>query len=150
MSRSRRDPAESLLSRISISESGCWLWEGRLDRDGYGVFWARVGGGRPLGPQAHRVSYQLLVGPIPVGLVIDHTCKVKACICPDHLEPVTNHENVVVRGSGPSAINARKTHCLRGHEFNEDNTYWYKDGRARSCKACQKLRQQIRRRSLHA
>ena len=87
----------------------CWLWRASRDRSGYGRFKAATG---VVG--AHRVAYELLVGPIPDGLTLDHLCRVRHCVNPEHLEPVTHRENTL-RGTGPTAENARKTHCLRGH-----------------------------------
>jgi hypothetical protein len=81
---------------------------------------------------------ELFVGPIPEGLVIDHLCRNRGCINPTHMEPVTNAENVL-RGEGPTAVNARKTHCKRGHPFDDVNTYVYAKGRA--CRMCHQLRQ---------
>lgn len=109
----------------------CWVFAGRKHPDGYG----RVkGGGRMR--QAHRVLYEALVGPIPDGLTIDHLCRVRACVNPLHLEPVTNRENIL-RGEGWPARNARKTHCAYGHPFDEANTYVDPSGR-RTCRACRR------------
>lgn len=69
--------------------NGCWLWTGTIERTGYGRFW--LGGRQEI---AHRASYALLIGPIPEGLTIDHLCRVRACVNPDHLEPVTLAENI--------------------------------------------------------
>lgn len=72
--------------------NGCWLWTGGTAR-GYGQF--RLGGGRgSKNVRAHRYAYELLVGPIPAGLEIDHTCENKLCVRPDHLEPVTKKVNL--------------------------------------------------------
>lgn len=89
-------------------------------------------------PLAHRVFYEHHVGPIPLGLTIDHLCKVTRCVNPDHLEPVTQRVNTL-RGDGPSAVNARKTHCPHGHEYTPDNTYVRKAG-GRICKTCSQQR----------
>jgi hypothetical protein len=113
----------------------CWLWQG-AQKDGYGLI--RVAGRMR---SAHRASYETFVGPIPPGLEIDHLCRNHACIYPAHLEPVTHGENVR-RGSAPTADNARKTHCLRGHPLSGDNLYiFFQNGKkSRACKACRKTR----------
>lgn len=108
----------------------CWVWTGFRHPKGYGYF--RVDG-RSLA--AHRVAYELCVAPIPDGLTIDHLCRNRACVNPAHLEPVTMIVNVL-RGEGPTAENARKTHCIRGHPFDEENTYWFNGGR--TCRICQR------------
>jgi hypothetical protein len=88
---------------------GCWLWTGKTDRKGYGLVMLH---GRSL--RAHRVMYEQRRGPIPPGLTLDHLCRVRSCVSPAHLEAVTNRVNVL-RSAGPSAENAQKTHCKRGH-----------------------------------
>jgi hypothetical protein len=82
----------------------------------------------------HRYAYERMVGPIPIGLVIDHLCGVTSCVNPAHLEPVTQQENVLRSGS-LSAQRARMTHCLRGHPFDERNTRITRRGE-RCCRAC--------------
>lgn len=114
--------------------SGCWLWSGYLAGSG------GYGGIEILGRQklAHRVVYELLVGPIPDGLTIDHKCRVRCCVNPNHLEPVTSKENVL-RGIGRSAQNSKKTHCVNGHEFTPENTATFSDG-GRHCVECGRIR----------
>jgi hypothetical protein len=119
----------------------CWLWTAGKDHHGYGVFWAH---GRST--SAHRAAYELLIGPVPDGLDLDHvchndsgcagaaTCLHRRCVNPDHLEAVTTRENIL-RGVSPSALSARKTHCLRGHEFTPENTYVKPSG-IRECRTC--------------
>lgn len=117
-------------------EDECWTWEGSKDERGYGRCDSRYGSTR-----AHRASYQLFVGPIPVGLEIDHVrsrgCISRACVNPAHLEPVTHQENVR-RGAAGERERAR-THCKQGHEFTTENTGLRADGR-RYCHACQRER----------
>lgn len=103
----------------------CWTWLGRQDGKGYGRYQNRA---------AHRVTYELLVGPIPDGLHIDHLCRNPGCVNPGHMEPVTLVENAR-RGYGYSARNARKTHCKYGHPFDEANTYYRVNG-GRRCMRC--------------
>jgi hypothetical protein len=120
--------------RVDKSDpDGCWLWTGPIGSHGYGTF--GIGVRLVL---THRFAYEFCVGPIPKGLVIDHLCGVRPCVRPDHLEAVTQRENVL-RGSSPMAQQARQTHCKRGHPFDVENTYRSKDGH-RSCKKCQQNR----------
>lgn len=95
---------------------------------------------------AHRYAYTYWTGEgIPDGLTLDHLCKNRRCVNPAHLEPVTLVENVM-RGDNPLAINKRKTHCIRGHEFDAANTMVDKHG-YRRCRVCQnaKVRDILRR-----
>ena len=113
----------------------CWLWTAGKSDQGYGTFHIgsrTAASRRPVG--AHRVAYQLLVGPIPEGFHIDHLCRVRHCVNPAHLEPVTCRVNLL-RGETIPADNAAKTHCVHGHPFNAVNTYVTPDGR-RQCRTC--------------
>jgi len=82
--------------------------------------------------------YEALIGPIPEGLVIDHLCRVRNCVNPAHMEPVTNTENVL-RGTGPTAVNAQKTHCKHGHPLTPDNLVKRTD--RRECMECRRIRE---------
>jgi hypothetical protein len=112
-----------------VTESGCWLWKGSLRGSSeYGV--VSSGGVRAA---AHRVMYELYFGHIPDGLALDHLCRVRCCVNPHHLEPVTFRTNTL-RGHGIPAINAAKTHCMRGHPLSGENLF--KSVGRRSCKTC--------------
>lgn len=113
----------------SAGPHGCWPWLAHTSADGYGQF-AIGARGRAV---AHRFAYEAAVGAIPAGLQLDHLCRQRNCCNPSHLEPVTNRVNVL-RGVGPTAMNAAKTHCINGHEFTPENTVMNKKGRA--CRAC--------------
>jgi HNH endonuclease len=127
----RQKPLDLLFwSKVNKTET-CWLWTACLNSAGYGEFCDR----RCRSRLAHRVAYELLVGPIPAGLTLDHLCRVHNCINPAHLEAVTMRVNGL-RGDSPPAMNARKTHCKRGHEL----------GSNRQCRVCIRQRtNEIRR-----
>lgn len=112
--------------------SDCWLWTGRQRHDGYGQYsWYHEGAVRTTTP--HRIAYSILVSDVPRDLQLDHLCRVKNCVNPAHLEPVTPRVNSLRSNSIP-AINARREVCQRGHEF----TGTAKDG-SRFCRECANL-----------
>jgi len=108
----------------------CWLWQGSKDRKGYGQ--VRLGARPGKLKYVHRLSYEMLVGSIKDGMVIDHLCKTPNCLNPKHLEQVTQAENVR-RGKGNGY--REKTHCIRGHEFTPENTR-RQNGNGRLCITC--------------
>lgn len=124
--------------------SGCWIWIGNQALNGYGTLNIKNAGGRHKVKLAHRVMWERLRGAIPVGLQLDHKCRVRACVNPAHLEPVTRMENIL-RGNGASAINARKTCCPKGHAYAPENTYFRPGVAKRECRACK--REKARRRT---
>lgn len=112
----------------------CWEWAASRKPNGYGQFGMP---GRRSPQLAHRVAYELLVGPIPEGLCLDHLCRNRGCVNVDHLEPVTQGENTR-RGFGGwrrSQNQRAQTHCKHGHEFAPENTRRDHDGH-RECRAC--------------
>lgn len=126
--------------------SGCWLWLASKRGDGYGQFWLD---GKM--PAAHRVAYELTRGPILVGMQLDHLCRVRACVNPDHLEVVTQQENIR-RGQGGKWHRA-KTHCPQGHPYDEVNTRWTRNKRGgwiRNCRECNRACVRRRRARLKA
>lgn len=131
-------------SRIRYMDNGCIEWTDRCTASGYGMIPYK---GKDL--RVHRVAKALSGVDIPFGMVCDHLCKNTKCVNPDHLEVVTNEENVM-RGSGVFAKNAVKTHCDRGHDLKEHG-YAFKapTGKTwRRCKACQRVRGFTTRRRL--
>lgn len=126
-------PIMERVERHSMPEpnTGCWIWFGADDGHGYGQI--RVGG-RTL--RAMRVVFEILRGPIPGGLQLDHLCRTPACINPDHLEPVSMAENLA---RGVAARGGLPTHCRHGHEYTDANTHIKTDG-SRSCRTCNRLR----------
>lgn len=115
----------------------CWLWTGTTAQ-GYGYMTAPSHTGSRRSTTVHRLAYEHFIGPIPDGLHIDHLCRVRNCVNPAHLEPVTCRENIM-RGTGVAAINAHKTQCTHGHPFDEANTYVGASGE-RECRTCRRQR----------
>ncbi len=140
MSGKPTDPVKRFWSKVDtdgpvVSDLGpCWRWLGKPHESGYG----RISPAPGLTVYAHRYSYELLVHRIPVDLQIDHLCRNTMCVKPDHLEPVTQRVNQL-RGEGPAAVNARKTHCPKGHPLAGEHLYSHTTrigGPGRRCRTC--------------
>lgn len=122
----------------------CWLWIGWKTMSGYG-------GIKIKGKQyrAHRISLNIHGIETPEGLHVDHKCRVRRCVRPDHLRVVTRTVNVMENSEGVAAANVKKTHCPQGHEYRGSNLYVHH--RARYCVACCRARTaEWRRRKLDA
>jgi hypothetical protein len=134
--------AEQRFWRKVQKTEGCWEWLACRNAFGYGVLKPPSFDKLML---AHRYTYELLVGPIPDGLQLDHLCRNRGCVNPAHLEPVTNRENCQRGQAG--AFYRNKTHCPQGHPYDETNTYRTSVG-GRMCKACITRRSKERRAAL--
>jgi hypothetical protein len=131
-----RTPIERFWAYITKpdGENGCWLWQGALDKDGYGAF-SPAGKGTV---RIHRWAYEQMVGQIPDGLVLDHLCERRNCANPQHLRPTTVRENVLRSATSPTAVNARKTHCPNDHPLSGDNLIVVAGSRL--CRICERAR----------
>lgn len=139
----RKSTADRFWSKVAGGDyTTCWRWTGAVNRrTGYGNF--AVTQERWTTP--HRYSYETMRGSIPAGLQIDHLCRVRICVNPWHMEPVTPRVNVR-RSSNPAAKNAARVACVNGHAFSEENTY-SRPGGGRLCRACRRHREATRRAS---
>jgi hypothetical protein len=126
-----KNTMETVANRIEIVDSGCWEWLGALQ---YGYGYTTI---NSVGCRVHRLVWEYLVCPIPDGLVLDHLCRNKKCCNVAHMEMVTQGENI--RRGDVGKHNREKTHCVNGHPYSEENTYYItrKDGKGfRMCKSC--------------
>lgn len=125
---------ERLLSKvIPEPNSGCWLWVGAINSGGYGHITVAN-----KTASAHRVSYRAFKCDVPDGMDLDHLCRIRCCVNPDHLEPVTRSINCRrgLTSQAGAAKQRAKTHCPRGHEYTPDNTYTHSG--QRKCKTCRR------------
>lgn len=120
---------QRLIAKIT-THADCWLWTGGKDHKGYGQI--KIDGKQA---RAHRASFEFFRGAIPEGKQLDHLCRNRACIRPDHLEPVTPRENTL-RGHTIAAAQAALTQCPRGHRYDGSNLRLSNHGRRRHCRAC--------------
>lgn len=127
----------NMQNKVLHTEAGCWEWVGARSSSGYGTVW--IGGVNYL---PHRIAYELLVGPIPEGMQMDHLCRNKFCCNPSHVEPVTAKENMARRPD------VRKSHCKHGHELTVENLIVKRRGSGRverNCRECERVAQRRRR-----
>lgn len=134
-----RPAIDRFAEKVALRDDGCLEWIGGKAGEGYGYFYTGPAAPGAHGRvYAHRWAYEYAVGPIPDGLQLDHLCSNRACVNPDHLEPVTPLENV-----RRSAGNGSKTHCPSGHPYSGDNLRTYRA--VRFCRACQRAYDRRRR-----
>ena len=122
---------ERIMAKTAVMPNGCWQWRGAMRTDGYGFLSSE---GRNV--RVHRAAYEVLVGAVPDGLVLDHLCRNRLCVNPEHLEPVTSRVNTL-RGVGRGATNAAVTHCPSGHPYDDSNTMFTPSGR--QCRECGRI-----------
>lgn len=129
---------QRFLNKFDVDErSGCWEWFAATDAGGYGFYWLNGAMRR-----AHRVAYEALVGTIPDGLQLDHLCRNRRCVNPEHLEPVTGRENT----SRSHQFRAIRIVCPRGHSLSGDNLYVAPKNGRRGCRVCRLQQSRDRRR----
>lgn len=139
LGRVHRPAMDRFIEKTMTTDEECIVWTGGLNGAGYGQFYVGRTSTKSTGKgYAHRWSYEQFVGPIPEGMHLDHLCRNRACVNPDHLEPVTLRENLL-RGEGVSAIHAKKTHCPAGHPYAGDNLRIDPKKGARFCRACARI-----------
>ena len=137
--RLRISVEDTVLTQVGFAHGeNCWLWKGTVGDWGYGL--VKLPGERQA-RKAHRAVWGIYRGEIEPGQVLDHLCRNRLCVRPDHLQAVSNRDNILL-GEGAAAQNARRTHCVHGHEFTPENTRIRETptGVGRSCRACERQR----------
>jgi hypothetical protein len=127
---------ERFWNKVYVAPSGCWMWIGAVAGKGFYGTLVQPDTRPKKAIRAHRLSYETFVGPIAVGLEIDHLCRTHRCVNPLHLQAVTRRENKL-RGISPVAMHARQLICQNGHPFSPENTYINpKQPNRRACRKC--------------
>lgn len=123
-------------AKYQVSDNGCWEWLAGTRGDGYGLFHLAPTGGSctARGVRAHRYAYEAVNGPIPTGMVLDHLCRNRRCVNPEHMEVVTLKENCL-RGMSPNMLVYRSGYCKRGHPHTPENRISGKRG----CRLCKNI-----------
>ena len=132
----------------TFGATGCWVWIGSATSKGYGSFFVGTRAGKQVTGVAHKMTYRALHGRYRTKrgkrrMVLDHRCRTRCCVNPDHLELVPEPVNVR-RGESMAGANARKTHCPKGHPYDDKNTYRLRvrsrgrDTTIRYCRLCRK------------
>lgn len=129
----RRTFEQRFFEKVHKAETGCWEWTAFLDHNGYGKFLGADGRVR----MAHRVWYEHEHGTLSERLQLDHLCRNRKCVNPEHLDPVVAWVNNA-RSESPSAQHLRAEECPRGHAYDDANTYWRPDGKGRGCRQCRR------------
>lgn len=138
------EPQVRFWTKVEFTES-CWLWTGLTDPAGYGRF-RHTTSKRDASALAHRFAYEFCGGSIPVGMVIDHLCRVRRCVKPEHMEVVTRGENSR-RGMHPKMVTFRTGVCSRGHAIIGRNAAPTSTGRP-TCRECKNENQRRHRRGV--
>ena len=123
-------------SKVEKDPGGCWNWTASKYRNGYGSFWDGT-----RGVKAHRFSWEQINGVVHEGFELDHLCRNKECVNPQHLEAVTHRENIM-RGDGPELLRQyylSRTHCPLGHPYDNENTYIKPSNGGRQCRVCREI-----------
>lgn len=136
MAKTNIDPRILFLLQVDTESGECWEWKGgRVQKNGRGKFLLN---GKDM--YVHRASYLLFVGELEFGKHVHHLCDNRKCVRPDHLQALSNtdHQKVESVDGGVAQRQRDKTHCPRGHEYTEENTYHSAKGR--HCRTCKRER----------
>lgn len=142
MGKKRVPPEDRFHDKYAVNPTtGCWEWTAHINNRGYGTIGHTIETGRTVSMYAHRLSYEMHIGPIPVGLVIDHLCSNRRCVNPEHLQAVTHRVNIL-RGAAPTIATFWSGRCKRGHDLTDPaSVYTRPDNGRKMCRECIRIRQ---------